>query len=128
MLVAIVRAASMILSLGQRKDFCCIVFVKERYNAWALHTLLQLIGKSKSSTRHSYISSGFCVGQLTESGSEESSGERPHLSLKQLRSTLDLFRQGVINVLVSTDVVEEGFDVRECNLIIRFDPPQTYRS
>ena len=40
------------------------------------------------------------------------------LSQNQLKETLDKFRRGVLNVLIATNVVEEGLDVSTCNQVI----------
>ncbi|XP_055346103.1 endoribonuclease Dicer-like [Paramacrobiotus metropolitanus] len=108
-------------------ELCCIVFVQERYSAWALHQFLRLLRTTKEKN-YEWINTGFCVGQLDESGSEETIGNKIGLSATQLKATLSKFRSGDLNVLIATDIVEEGFDVRECNLIIRFNEPTTYRS
>ena len=55
------------------------------------------------------------VGQATKS--KEDKG----LNQKQQIQILDLFKKGDYNVLVSTNVAEEGLDIAECDLVIFFD-------
>lgn len=38
------------------------------------------------------------------------------------------FRQMKLNLLCATSVLEEGVDVRQCNVVIRYDPPKDFRS
>lgn len=47
---------------------------------------------------------------------------------KQNLQVLDHFKQKQVNVLFSTNVIEEGIDVPECTLVIMFDIPLNYRS
>jgi endoribonuclease Dicer len=48
-------------------------------------------------------------------------------NFRQLCSqVLGKFRKKELNVLVSTSVLEEGIDVRQCNLVVRFDPCRDY--
>lgn len=43
------------------------------------------------------------------------------LSLQQeQKDTIRNFRQGALNLLISTSVAEEGLDIPECNLVVRY--------
>lgn len=86
----------------------CIVFVNRRYTACMLHRLFVKIG-----TEH--MKSHFLVG-AGGSGPDEDS-----FTFRQQVMTLLKFRKGEINCLFSTSVAEEGLDVPDCNLIVRFD-------
>ena len=55
------------------------------------------------------------VGQATKSQDDKG------LSQKRQIEILDQFKQGVYNVLVSTNVGEEGLDIAECDLVIFYD-------
>lgn len=43
---------------------------------------------------------------------------------------MDAFRfvKGQTNVLITSDVLEEGIDIAMCNSVIKFDFPKSYRS
>lgn len=45
----------------------------------------------------------------------------PGLRQKEQLAVLDAFRRGTFNVLVATNVGEEGLDVSECNLVVFYD-------
>jgi Fanconi anemia group M protein len=55
------------------------------------------------------------VGQATKSHDDKG------LSQKRQIEILDEFRKGTYNVLVSTNVGEEGLDISECDLVIFYD-------
>ncbi|MGB5911539.1 MAG: DEAD/DEAH box helicase [Promethearchaeia archaeon] len=55
------------------------------------------------------------VGQATKSKDDKG------LSQKNQLEILEKFRQGFYNVLVSTNVGEEGLDIAECDLVIFYD-------
>lgn len=50
------------------------------------------------------------------------------MSTGEQLEVLDGFRRGVFNVLVATNVIEEGLDIRSCNVVIKADAVTNYRS
>ncbi|KAI9539611.1 hypothetical protein NQZ68_005693 [Dissostichus eleginoides] len=43
-----------------------------------------------------------------------------YMTLNEQSETIRNFRQGAVNLLVSTSVAEEGLDIPECNLVVRY--------
>jgi endoribonuclease Dicer len=43
----------------------------------------------------------------------------------QMQDTIAKFRDGRVTLLVATSVAEEGLDIRQCNVVIRFDLAKT---
>lgn len=54
---------------------------------------------------------------ITGQSKEEVGG----MTLTKQHSTIEQFRSGQLNLLVSTTVLEEGFDVPACNLVVRYN-------
>ncbi|VDN09791.1 unnamed protein product [Dibothriocephalus latus] len=50
------------------------------------------------------------------------------MSTGEQLGVLDGFRKNAFNVLVATNVIEEGLDVRACNVVIKVDPVTNFRS
>lgn len=90
----------------------CIVFVEQKSTARMLHLVLEKIGNQ-------HLRSGFLIGARNTKVDEE------NFSLKQQVLILMKFRKGELNCLFATSVAEEGLDVPDCNLVIRFDMYQT---
>jgi len=88
-------------------DARCIIFTDRRSTARLLHAVAHLGGP--------YLRSSILIG----SASLNFDGIRN--SLKEQVLTLARFRTGKINCLFATSVAEEGVDIRDCNIVIRFD-------
>lgn len=47
---------------------------------------------------------------------------------KNNNRVLEKFKRGEVNLIIATSVLEEGIDLQECNLVISYDTPTTFRS
>ena len=88
----------------------CIVFVQKRYVAYLLADAF-----SQPQSRIATMVPGYMVGSQTASSSIANNSIRDQIV------TLQRFRVGDLNCLFATQVAEEGIDVPDCDLIIRFD-------
>ncbi|KAG8381903.1 hypothetical protein BUALT_Bualt05G0021200 [Buddleja alternifolia] len=100
-------------SFGKATDVLCIIFVERIIAAKVIDRVMKKI----SDLSH------FTVSYLT--GSNSSVGGLPPKAQTEI---LESFRRGKVNLLFSTDVVEEGIHVAKCSSVIRFDLPKTVRS
>lgn len=91
-------------------DHKCIVFVQQRYTA---RLLAQLFSYQHIKTPHLRV--GTLMGSRTGDTGDLS------VSFREQVLTMMKFRKGEINCIFATSVAEEGLDVPDCNLIIRFD-------
>eukprot|EP00795_Rhopilema_esculentum_P002763 gene2763-983_t len=111
------------LLVDNKKDLCAIVFVKKRITA---HVLSDLINNLVTCYEHyegivsDFVYGHNLVGIFTQK-------ELCSMTSKNQEKILRRFRSMEFNVLVATSVVEEGLDVRKCNLVVRFDGLQNYR-
>ena len=101
----------------------CIVFVERKLSSMALYYLIWML---KLPT---VVDVGYTYSSNANRNVKDPR-ERMEVNKekRRMKETLRQFRTGAVNVLVSTSVVEEGIDVPSCNLVIKFDFPQTFRS
>lgn len=91
----------------------CIIFVQQRLTAMLLADLLK-----QPSINMPGIKAGVLLGASNDSGDMG-------MTLRDQFVTLHQFRNGDVNCVFSTSVGEEGIDVPNCNIVIRFDPCET---
>lgn len=113
------------VSRKQVDDLRGIIFVERRHTASCLCKLLNRKRKEQSDLKR--IRCDFVVGHNVGQNATSVRKEARMKSNKQ-ELVLSKFRNGKINILIATSVIEEGVDVPKCNLVVRFDLPQNFRS
>ncbi|KAF8191429.1 hypothetical protein K438DRAFT_1675400 [Mycena galopus ATCC 62051] len=100
-----------ILLSQNSQAFQCIIFVEQRQVAVCLAKVLPCIPVLRDLVRCAEL-----VGQ-----GDSTDGVSRNLG-PTAQNTLQLFREGRINLIIATAVAEEGLDLPACDLVIRFDP------
>ncbi|CAG8433757.1 11080_t:CDS:2 [Ambispora gerdemannii] len=99
-----------------KDEFCGIVFVERRHTANVLDLVIREIGTLD------FIKTGILVGHGTnESGDLQ-------MRYRQQNRVINAFKNGDLNLLIATNVAEEGLDIQPCNVVIRFDFFNTLRA
>lgn len=106
-----------------QEDLCCIVFTQRRFTAKVIFHILKSL--SACDPEFSYIKPNFMVGYNCDPTAD--TRETLYLAKKN-KQILESFTNKEINVLVASDVLEEGVDIPKCTLVIKFDKPTNYRS
>ncbi|KAL0913169.1 hypothetical protein M5K25_016608 [Dendrobium thyrsiflorum] len=98
-----------LLKYQQTEDFRAIIFVERVVAALVLpKVLLELPSLS-------FIK---CASLIGHNNNQE-------MRTCQMQDTISKFRDGRVTLLVATSVAEEGLDIRQCNVVIRFDLAKT---
>ncbi|MFX1399329.1 MAG: helicase-related protein [Promethearchaeota archaeon] len=92
--------------LASVPDSKILVFVKLRNSVANITNKLN---------KHPTIKAVKFVGQATKSKNDIGISQKMQIKI------LDEFKRGIYNVLVATNVAEEGLDIAECDLVIFFD-------
>ncbi|NWW88668.1 IFIH1 protein, partial [Rhynochetos jubatus] len=86
-----------------------IIFTKTRLSAFALFQWI----KDNPKFEEAGIKAYYLIGAGHNS-------EMKPMTQNEQREVIDKFRGGSINLLIATTVAEEGLDIKECNIIIRY--------
>ncbi|XP_043910666.1 probable ATP-dependent RNA helicase DHX58 [Protopterus annectens] len=86
-----------------------IIFTKTRMSTYCLADWIKKNRKLQET--------GIKVSNLTGSGI---SNQTKHMTQNEQRDVIAKFRQGDLNLLVATSVAEEGLDIKECNVVVRY--------
>ncbi|TMW45214.1 hypothetical protein DOY81_009704 [Sarcophaga bullata] len=102
---------------------CSIIFCNSNYTARVLFELLSEMSRQDPGLK--FIKCQFTTDRVADPITEPKEAEVEH---RRQEEVLKRFRMHDCNVLIGTSVLEEGIDVPKCNLVVRWDPPTTYRS
>lgn len=106
-----------------KEKFCGIIFVQRKTTAKLLFHILHVL--STTNEKYAFIKPNFIIGNNNNPNIQGL--ESLYLSKKN-REILMNFENKEINLLVSTQVLEEGVDIPNCSFVCKFDPPNNYRS
>ncbi|KAJ7963397.1 Dicer [Quillaja saponaria] len=98
-----------LLNYQKTEDFRAIIFVERVVSALVLPKVFAELPSL------SFIKSATMIGH---NNSQE-------MRTCQMQDTIAKFRDGRTTLLVATSVAEEGLDIRQCNVVIRFDLAKT---
>lgn len=87
-------------------DLRCIVFVERVITAIVLQSLFCELKELSGWETHYMAGNSSCLQSQTR---------------KEQMKIVDAFREGKANIIVATQILEEGLDVQSCKLVIRFD-------
>ncbi|CAG7966166.1 unnamed protein product [Penicillium olsonii] len=104
-----------------KPEFSGLIFVKRRVTVSVLIRILSMHPKIK----HAFNCGAF-VGWSGNHARKDSLGDLLHRDLQ--RDTLEEFKAGRKNLIIATDVLEEGIDVSACSLVICYDKPANLKS
>ncbi|OMJ17850.1 Endoribonuclease Dicer-like protein, partial [Smittium culicis] len=105
--------------------FCAIIFVNRRSTAYALSLIIQSLSEFDFIKCEPFIGNGNIKKKPILQALNLVTNCKKRMTQLELMSTLERFKAGKTNLLVATQVAEEGLDVSMCNLVVRFDPALT---
>ncbi|XP_023539589.1 endoribonuclease Dicer homolog 1 [Cucurbita pepo subsp. pepo] len=98
-----------LLKYQHTEDFRAIIFVERVVSALVLPKVFAELPSL------SFVKSASLIGH----------NNSQDMRTCQMQDTISRFRDGRVTLLVATSVAEEGLDIRQCNVVIRFDLAKT---
>ena len=102
------------------ENFCGIAFIKDRVIAYMLNQHLTKLAATDPELSH--IKSTHFTGQSPSALFPE-----VFFSCTSQIDLLEQFRKGKLNFIIATEVLLEGFNIPQCNLVITFDKIDHFR-
>ncbi|KAG5875418.1 hypothetical protein JTB14_005316 [Gonioctena quinquepunctata] len=106
-----------------KEELCALIFTERRFTAKVIYYILDAL--SKCDPEFSHVKPNFMVGYNCNPYNDT---RESMFSAKKNKEVLNSFSNKGINILVASDVLEEGVDIPMCTLVIKYDKPKDYRS
>lgn len=107
----------------EKPDIKGLIFVKQRFTARILCHVVCRYFKTKEN-EHLKVNVDFMVGR----NANMPESIETIVAHQNSNEVLNKFRCGVINLIVATNVLEEGIDLQDCNMVICYDAPDNFRA
>ncbi|KAH8381846.1 hypothetical protein KR009_000631 [Drosophila setifemur] len=102
---------------------CALIYCNQNHTARVLFELLAEMSRRDPDLK--FLRCQYTTDRVADPTTEPKEAELEH---RRQEEVLKRFRMHDCNLLIGTSVLEEGIDVPKCNLVVRWDPPTTYRS
>lgn len=107
----------------QKKDMKGLIFVQRRFTARILcHVVRRYFNAQENA--HLNVHVDFMTGR----NSYAPESIETVITNKNNSQVLDKFKRGLINLIIATSVLEEGIDLQDCNFVVAYNVPTTFRS
>lgn len=104
-------------------SLCGLIFCESKLTAKVLFSLFYETSRSDPDLK--FLMVQYTVDRVADPLTESKQAENEH---RRQEEVLKRFRMHSCNLLIGTSVLEEGIELPKCNLVVRWDPPKTYRS
>ncbi|CAO1434532.1 unnamed protein product [Diamesa serratosioi] len=110
-------------NLNEIDSLCGLIFCQSNLTTKTLFSLLCEVSRHDPELK--FLNVQYTVSNSAHPINDSNEAETEH---RKQEDVLKKFRMHECNLLITTAILEEGFDLPKCNLVVRWDIPQSYRS
>lgn len=108
---------------NEADSLCGLIFCDSVITTKTLFCLLCEVSRHDPDLK--FLNVQYTINKTADPIKESKEAETEH---RKQEEVLKKFRMHECNLLISTAVLEEGYDLPKCNLVVRWDAPKSYRS
>lgn len=108
---------------NESESLCGLIFCDSVITTKTLFCLFCEVSRHDPDLK--FLNVQYTINKTADPIKESKEAETEH---RKQEEVLKKFRMHECNLLISTAVLEEGYDLPKCNLVVRWDAPKSYRS